>query len=223
MDIDLATPRDQIEWDQDQCPWNLEETNKFHHCAEKNTSICKYFSGVEYLDKVLCSYPILDKKLDEIDLSGGVEIQGPFTGKSAMCEPVLLALAEWFGIEEANKQYLKDIQRMPTFLATKGNLVIGFLTIKTHFARTAEIHVMGLLPEYHGQGIGRSLLTHAEKYLREMGIKYLQVKTLSSSHPDEYYARTRAFYYAVGFDGLEEHPTLWGELNPCLQMIKFID
>ena len=57
MDIDLATPKDQIIWEQDRCPWNEAENTDEHKCAIKNISICQYFSGIEYLDTVLCSYP----------------------------------------------------------------------------------------------------------------------------------------------------------------------
>ena len=57
MDIDLTTPQDQIEWQQDQCPWNLAENSNQHKCAVKNISICLYFRGIEPLDTVLCSYP----------------------------------------------------------------------------------------------------------------------------------------------------------------------
>ena len=57
MDIDLATPADAIQWQQDHCPWNEAEGTNVHKCAVKNVSICPYFCGVEYLDTVLCSYP----------------------------------------------------------------------------------------------------------------------------------------------------------------------
>ena len=57
MDIDLATPPEDIGWKQDACPWNTAEETNEHHCAVKNTSICPYFHGVEYLDTLLCSYP----------------------------------------------------------------------------------------------------------------------------------------------------------------------
>lgn len=57
MDIDLATPADQIAWRQEKCPWNEAEGNNAHRCAVKNTSICPYFCGVEYLDVLLCCYP----------------------------------------------------------------------------------------------------------------------------------------------------------------------
>jgi hypothetical protein len=57
MDIDLATPKGEIAWQQDQCPWNKAEKSLAHKCAVKNISICPYFCGVEYLDTLLCCYP----------------------------------------------------------------------------------------------------------------------------------------------------------------------
>jgi len=57
LDIDLATPQTDIAWEQDSCPWNAAEGTTLHRCAVKNTSICPYFCGVEYLDTLLCSYP----------------------------------------------------------------------------------------------------------------------------------------------------------------------
>jgi hypothetical protein len=57
MDIDLVTPKDQIAWRQDPCPWNTAEGTSEHKCAVKNISICPYFCGIEYQDYVLCCYP----------------------------------------------------------------------------------------------------------------------------------------------------------------------
>lgn len=62
----------------------------------------------------------------------------------------------------------------------------------------------------------------AEDHLRAAGVGFLQVKTLSPTHPDPFYARTRQFYQSMGFQPLEEFPTLWGEANPCLLMIKHL-
>ena len=67
MDIDLATEKGKIKWNQHKCPWNEKENTNTHKCAIKNTSICPYFCGIEYLDNVLCSYPdkntFIDNKL----------------------------------------------------------------------------------------------------------------------------------------------------------------
>lgn len=60
MDIDLTSSN--VEWNQAKCPWNESESTNEHKCAVKNTSICKYFCGIKYLDSVLCSYP--HKNLD---------------------------------------------------------------------------------------------------------------------------------------------------------------
>lgn len=79
---------------------------------------------------------------------------------------------------------------------------------------------MGVLPGFHGQGIGKMLIQRSERWLVEQGVEYLQVKTLAPTHPDPGYAKTRAFYEKMGFRALEVFPTLWGEANPCLVMVK---
>jgi len=62
MDIDLATPAEQLSWSQDPCPWNAAEQTDQHRCAVKSTSLCPYFRGVEYEDTLLCSYPDEDNR-----------------------------------------------------------------------------------------------------------------------------------------------------------------
>ncbi len=149
-------------------------------------------------------------------------IQGPLLEVASACEPILRSLPEWFGIEEATEQYVKDTNALPTLLALVDGEVVGFLTIKQHNEYAAEIHVMGIRPDRQRKGVGRALVRRVEQILRERGVEYLQVKTLSPSHPDEGYARTRKFYYAMGFRPLEEFRGLWGEESPCLQMIKYL-
>ena len=107
-------------------------------------------------------------------------------------------------------------------LALVDDRVVGFLTIKHHGKYAAEIHAMGVHPENHRQGIGRALVDRAEEVLRQQGIEYLQVKTLSPSRPNIEYAQTRAFYAAMGFRPLEELKELWDKENPCLQMVKWL-
>lgn len=148
------------------------------------------------------------------------QIQGPLLGQATCCEPILRSLPDWFGIEEAIVHYGAAIEQLPTFLAYQDEQAIGFVSLKEHNPYAAEIYVMGVRPEGHGQGIGRALLQAGENFLRARGIEYLQVKTLAPSHPDESYAKTRAFYQASGFRPLEELTELWGAANPCLLMIK---
>lgn len=152
----------------------------------------------------------------------GIMVKGPFLGRSFVCEPILRSLPQWFGIKEATDQYIQDIEEFPTLLAQEGDSVVGFLTLVEHNAYSAEIHVIAVLPEMHRKGVGEALVREAKRYLRQRGIEYLQVRTLSARHPDEYYARTRQFYLAMGFRPLDEFPDLWGPGNPCLQMIRHL-
>ncbi len=152
-----------------------------------------------------------------------VVVKEPRLGQGAVCEPILRVLPDWFGIEEATQQYVRDIDALPTLLALLEDEVVGFLTLKQQTPYAWEIHVMGVRPAAHRRGVGRALLERAEVYLRAQGADYLQVKTLSAAHSDEGYARTRRFYRAVGFRPLQEFPTFWGEENPCLQMIKVLE
>ena len=66
MDIDFSNK----DWGNSVCAWNEADGTDEHKCAVKNTSICKFFCGIQYLDSVLCSYPyenisVLEK--DEMD------------------------------------------------------------------------------------------------------------------------------------------------------------
>jgi ribosomal protein S18 acetylase RimI-like enzyme len=149
-----------------------------------------------------------------------VIIEGPKLNQSLVCESILCALPDWFGIEEANQHYLHEIEKLPTFLAKRGSAVVGFLSLKIHFPQSAEIYVMGVLPEFHRQGIGKMMLLAAEEYLRQQEVEYLQVKTLNDTHPDPNYARTRKFYLSTGFCPVEVLPLLWDQANPCLLLIK---
>ena len=117
---------------------------------------------------------------------------------------------------------MREIDALPTFIALTGDSAAGFLSLKQHSPFAAELYVMGVLPAYHRRGLGRRLVEASERFLRQEGVEFFQVKTLSPSHPDEGYARTRLFYQALGFRPLEEFPTLWGEANPCLMMVKYL-
>jgi ribosomal protein S18 acetylase RimI-like enzyme len=149
-------------------------------------------------------------------------ISGPLYDQSDVCMPILRALPDWFGIEEALQQYEREINLLPTFVTLRDEQVSGFLSVKIHNQFAAEIYVMGVDPACQRIGIGHALIQHVEYWLHAQAVEYLQVKTLSASHPDPFYARTRAFYQSTGFRPLEEFKHLWDEENPCLVMIKRI-
>jgi len=147
-------------------------------------------------------------------------IKGPCFEKAYLCEPIIRSLPEWFGLEESILEYITEIDHQPTWLAYEQEQVIGFISIKQHTHYAAELYVMGLLPDKHRKGIGRELVKTAQEWLIGNGIEYLQVKCLGPSAIDENYAKTRAFYDAMGFRALEEFKQIWDENNPCLIMIK---
>jgi len=146
-----------------------------------------------------------------------VEIQEP-AERSRIAEAVLRDLPEWFGIEASTRQYIEDAATLPTLVVEPD---AGFLCLKQHTPRAAEIYVMGVQRAQHRKGIGRALVAAAESWCRARGIPYLHVKTLGPSRPDPGgYDATRAFYEAVGFVALEELHGLWDEENPTLVLVK---
>lgn len=142
--------------------------------------------------------------------------------KGSVCESVLRSLPMWFGIEKAILDYIRDVESMPMLVAKQGDKISGFVALNRHTDHAIEIHVMGVLPEFHRQKIGHALIKGAVHYGRQIGAKYLTVKTLSPLRESPEYKKTRLFYAAVGFVPIEEFKTLWGEHNPALMMIRSI-
>jgi ribosomal protein S18 acetylase RimI-like enzyme len=134
-----------------------------------------------------------------------IKIEDP-NEKSQVCEKNLRSLPKWFGIESAIVDYIKDVQGMDTWAAVETD-VIGFISINKHNEHTAEIHVMGVLSNYHGKRIGSKLIHAAEESLITQGFKFITVKTLSEKRSDENYDKTRKFYLKYGFTPIEEFKT----------------
>ena len=154
------------------------------------------------------------------DVSTEVHVRLRPTGAGEVCRAVLATLPTWFGFPDVNEEYAGTADTNPTFVASVGGDDVGLLTLVTHTPYAAEVHLMAVRPEHHRHGVGRALLQSAEAELVASGIEYLQVKTLSDSHPDEGYVRTRAFYRSVGFRPLEELRTLWSPDQPALLFVK---
>lgn len=151
-----------------------------------------------------------------------LKLENP-TEKAQICENILRALPNWFGIESAILNYIADVKKMETWVVQDKNETVGFVSINKHNSYTAEIHVMGILENYQGKSLGSDLVKYIEDTLRNENFKFLTVKTLSASRPNEFYDKTRKFYLKNGFAPLEEFKTLWGEANPCLFMAKSLE
>lgn len=159
--------------------------------------------------------------------------------KKQIAGDILYQLPDWFGLPESTKRYIEESAEMPFWTwidDTKENMAgqamaekqatarqaLGFLALKETSPYTAEVFVMGVLPEFHHQGIGRKLYFAFEDYAKEKGYAFIQVKTVQSGHYKEYDC-TNAFYQAMGFLELECFPTLWDKWNPCQIYIKSIN
>lgn len=119
-----------------------------------------------------------------------------------------------------NALFYQEGSALQEYLALKGEKKAALAQGTYDQARRDIAWRFGTLPAYHRKGAGRALLAWAERYARAAGWKLLQVKTLDASHPSPEYARTRAFYHAMGFVDLECFPTLWDAGNPCLVLVK---
>lgn len=143
--------------------------------------------------------------------------------KSAVCEQILTSLPDWFGIPSAIENYSQQVRSMPVFVCTIGEEAIGFVALKHHNENNLEVYVIGVLQEFHRNGIGKKLLEICEQYCMSKNYSYLTVKTLADTNLDKNYAKTRAFYQNVGFKPLKILAGYWDEHNPCLLMIKRIE
>lgn len=149
------------------------------------------------------------RRADDVQVAPGTD--------PAATERLLRALPDWFGIEEAISEYVMAAERLPGHVARAVDVVVGVLLLERCAPDRAEVHLLAVAPELHRAGIGRRLVEAAADELRRDGVHTLDVRTLGPSHPSEHYARTRAFYAALGFvAGEERDDVLPG--NPCLLM-----
>ena len=134
--------------------------------------------------------------------------------KQSVTRAVLEALPDWFGIPQAREEYIQASAQQSCFCVFAADRPIGFLALKETGKSTAEVAVMGVLKEYHRQGVGTALFDCAKKTAAEQGYSFLQVKTVRMGCYESY-DRTNLFYLSLGFQEFEVFPTLWDEWNPC--------
>jgi GNAT superfamily N-acetyltransferase len=133
---------------------------------------------------------------------------------------LLADLPEWFGIERSVREYVAAARTRPTTAALLGDEVVGVCVVRPHTPVAAEIELLAVERARHRRGIGRDLVHRVEDEQRAHGVELLQVKTFGPSGASLEYARTRAFYAALGYLPLEERTDIWGPDNPCLISVK---
>ncbi|WP_280155524.1 GNAT family N-acetyltransferase [Piscinibacter sp. XHJ-5] len=151
-----------------------------------------------------------------------MNIVGPALHREQEIEAILRSLPRWFGIEHALLMYVADSASRPTLAVELDHRLQGFVTLTRHFPESWEIHCIAVASEHRNSGIGSVLLAHAERFARDQGARFLQVKTVAATSASLAYAETRKFYEAKGFTPLEVFPELWNPRNPALQLIKVL-
>lgn len=143
-------------------------------------------------------------------------------GKERIAALILHDLPDWFGVPESTARYIADSRDKPFWAAMENGQPVGFISLQETSPYTAEIFVMGVLKERHGQGTGTALWEAFRAYAMDHGYEYAQVKTVRRGCYDDY-DRTNDFYEHLGFRELECFPTLWDEGNPCQVYIRRLD
>ena len=134
--------------------------------------------------------------------------------KKVITRSILEALPDWFAVPESREEYIRNSPDHPFFAAFDGEKPIGFLYLKETGKDTAELAVMGVLKDYHRQGIGRKLFEKAKETAVRSGYSFLQVKTVQMGKYADY-DDTNRFYLSLGFREFEVFSLLWDEQNPC--------
>ncbi|MCK4654168.1 MAG: GNAT family N-acetyltransferase, partial [Candidatus Cloacimonetes bacterium] len=63
--------------------------------------------------------------------------------RSRICKKIILSLPGWFGLEEANKDYIEKVADTTFYATYMSDKVVGFFSIISHFPQTSEIYVCG--------------------------------------------------------------------------------
>ena len=135
--------------------------------------------------------------------------------KQEAVRTILEDLPEWFGIPQAQEEYIQDSASQTCFAAFPAeNRLAGVLCLSETGKDTVQIAVMGVLKQYHRQGIGRQLCEQAQQWAARKGYSFLQVKTVEQGKYQAY-DKTNLFYQSLGFKDFEVFRNLWSPENPC--------
>ncbi|SCW70132.1 Acetyltransferase (GNAT) domain-containing protein [Eubacterium ruminantium] len=143
-----------------------------------------------------------------------IEIIKDSDEKKRIARTVLEGLKEWFEVEESREGYIRDSADWIFLAAKEDDKVMGFLCLKETGNATVELAVMGVLKDYHRNGIGRQLVDKAIEVAEASGYEFMQVKTVKMGVYEDYDITNR-FYISCGFKELEVFPLYWDEANPC--------
>ena len=134
--------------------------------------------------------------------------------KKVIARTILESLKEWFEVEESREGYIRECADWIFLAAKDDDKIAGFLCLKETGNATVELAVMGVLKDYHRNGIGRQLVDKAKEVAKSSGYEFMQVKTVKMGMYEDY-DKTNHFYISCGFKEFELFPLYWDEANPC--------
>ena len=118
------------------------------------------------------------------------------------CRWIMRALPEQFGDRIIQDQLMRDADKYPTMVAKLDGDIIGFLTYKELLPESVEMCTIGVLPQYHKQGIGNYMQDTMLSHLKSEGYKIVQIKLVAA----DYSTLDLGWARRLGFSPLELHP-----------------
>ena len=117
---------------------------------------------------------------------------------------LVLLLDEWFE-PDAWSDIDEELGPDTTLIAVdQDDDVIGFVVVKLTGDNAGRITWAGVDPSYHRMGVGKALIESVIREATDAGLDALYVETMSDNVEYEPFARTRAFYAALGFQAYLE-------------------
>jgi GNAT superfamily N-acetyltransferase len=139
----------------------------------------------------------------------------------AGCLAIVDGSPEFFN-EQGRRDARGHFDQHPFFVLREGDTVLGFAVVARKYPRVAELVLAAVNPARRRQGVGREILEHVARVLKQEGVAILEVKTLAAEGRSKGYEATRAFYEKNGFlhvETVSPYPA-WGPGNPCAIYIR---
>ena len=142
--------------------------------------------------------------------------------KADVTRRVLTDLSEWFTSRADIEKSAMMSMDHPMYAAYLGDEILGFSVVKAHNEKIADVYKIGIVKDYHRNGIGKVLLSAAEDYAREHGFDYIMVRLPAAPKKGSPLEGTCGFFADCGYMPFDRFRELKNELDQKLCLAKFI-
>ncbi len=129
--------------------------------------------------------------------------------RQALCEDVeslsALVTSFWGDLVQLMFDHQFTVTEHPAFIAESDNKIVGFVFYTAFQDNAVLIVALGVLPQYHGCGIGHALIAQVEQFAKEQRRNRLQVVTTNDN------LLALGFYQRAGFQLFEVIPNIIAE------------